>query len=110
MAVIGLVPIYQRPRTTIPHAIGQIQVSDSEQLHFRPMLVSVNVEFDSRDERLPVEQRRRQNKIKGYSAATTSRTTAPAPTAAPPQVPRPAPAAAPPPSATQSTAPWRRTG
>lgn len=104
------VEIAQRQLSAICHAVGQIQVSDSEQLHFRPMLVSVNVEYDSRDERLPVEQRRRQNKIKGYSAATTSRTTAPAPTAAPPQVPRPAPAAAPPASATPPTAPWRRTG
>ena len=110
--------IAQRTLSAICHAVGQIQVSDSEQLHFRPMLVSVNVEYDNRDERLPAEERRRQNKVKGYAATGGARPAAAAPAqvataqAARPGPTAPRPASAPPstaPSTVPSTAPWRRT-
>jgi len=113
------VEIAQRQLSAICHAVGQIQVSDSEQLHFRPVLVTLAVEPDSRDAHLPVEQRRKQNRVKGYSpAGGVAAPPRPAPTApvqqfasppqqqqpaTPPQVPRqPAPNAALP--------PWRRNG
>lgn len=104
------VEIAQRQLSAICHAVGQIQVSDSEQLHFRPVLVTLVVEPDSRDAHLPVEERRKQNKVKGYSPAggvAAPQQAAPPPqqqyAAAPPPAPRqPAPGAAPP--------PWRRTG
>ena len=38
------VEIAQRTLSAICHATGQLQVADSEQLHFRPMLVSVKFE------------------------------------------------------------------
>lgn len=112
------VEIAQRQLSAICHAVGQIQVSDSEQLHFRPVLVTLVVEPDSRDAHLPVEERRKQNKVKGYSpvggVAAPQRVAPPPPVqqaapppqqqhpAAPPPPRQPAPGAAPP--------PWRRTG
>lgn len=113
------VEIAQRQLSAICHAVGQIQVSDSEQLHFRPVLVTLVVEPDSRDAHLPVEERRKQNKVKGYSPA--GGVAAPARMAPPPPVQQAAPppqqqyAAAPPPAPRQpapgaAPPPWRRTG
>ena len=111
------VEIAQRQLSAICHAVGQIQVSDSEQLHFRPVLVTLAVEPDSRDEYMPVEQRRKQNKVKGYSAAggaAAPARPAPAPSAQQAAAP-PTLSAAPPPAPRQQTPgaappPWRRTG
>ena len=61
--------IAQRTLSAICHAVGQLQVTDSEQLHFRPMQVTLAVEVDSRDRLKPVEEQRRQNKVKGYAAS-----------------------------------------
>ncbi len=112
--------IAQRTLSAICHAVGQLQVTDSEQLHFRPMQVTLAVEVDSRDRLKPVEEQRRQNKVKGYAASAGMPPAARAPTqvtaaqAAPAHAIRPGPTAprpaAAPPSTAPSTAPWRRTG
>jgi hypothetical protein len=89
------VEIAQRQLSAICHAVGQLQVTDTEQLHFRPLMVTLAVELDSRDKHLPAEQQRKQNRVKGYaSVQATQRSTA----GAPPQ------AAA----TSRSAAPWRR--
>jgi hypothetical protein len=107
------VEIAQRQLSAICHAVDRIHVSDSEQLHFRPMTITLAVEIDNRDKLLPVDQQRKQNRIKGYAAAGGAPTTAPAQRAAPTQ---PAPTrmvaaattavAAP----TAASPPWRRAG
>ena len=103
------VEIAQRTLSAICHAVGQLQVSDSEQLHFRPLQVTLAVEPDSRDKLRPVEEQRKQNRVKGYAALggaaparpAASPAAAPARTAAAPA--RPTPAAS-------TTPPWRRAG
>ena len=111
------VDIAQRQLSAICHAVDRIQVTDSEQLHFRPMLLTVTVELDKRDEHLPVDQRRKQNRIKGFArasgaAAAPAQRTAPAP-AALPRTPA-ATLTAPPATTAANTqlvdAPWRRAG
>ena len=103
------VEIAQRALSAICHAVGQIQVSDSEQLHLRPLQVTLAVEPDSRDKHLQPHEQRKQNKIKGYAPlgpAPAARAPA-APTTTPrtaPPPPRPAPATA------ATTPPWRRAG
>jgi hypothetical protein len=106
------VDIAQRTLSAICHAVGQMQVADSEQLHFRAMQVTLAVEFDSRDKHLAPEERRKQNKIKGYTpmaASPSPRAGAPAPNAAPAAPRLAAPPTRPTASATP-TAPWRRAG
>ena len=61
------VEIAQRTLSAICHAVGQLQVSDSEQLHFRPVVANVVVEADSRDGHLAPHEKRKQNKVKGYA-------------------------------------------
>ncbi|WP_135470524.1 DUF669 domain-containing protein [Crenalkalicoccus roseus] len=81
------VEIAQRTLSAICRAAGRLQVSDSEELHFRPMLVTVAVESDSRDMHLPPEERRRQNAIRGYAALPSAPAAVPAagkPSAPPP--------------------------
>lgn len=102
------VEIAQRTLSAICHAVGQIQVSDSEQLHFRPMQVTLAVAIDSRDKHLLPAEQRKQNKVKGYgpvAAAQPARPASPTPTARPasPTPARPAAAAT-------ATPPWRRAG
>ncbi|MCC6717831.1 MAG: hypothetical protein IT555_08105, partial [Acetobacteraceae bacterium] len=103
------VEIAQRALSAICHAVGELQVSDSEQLHLRPLQVTLAVEADSRDKHLQPHEQRKQNKIKGYAPlgpTPTARAPAPQATAsrtAPPP-PRPVPAT------TGSTPPWRRAG
>ncbi len=107
------VEIAQRQLSAICHAVGQIQVSDSEQLHLRPVLVTLAVEPDSRDAHLPVEERRKQNKVKGYSATGSVATpAAPVQRVAPPPQQHPAaPSPAPrQPAPGNAPPPWRRTG
>jgi hypothetical protein len=103
------VEIAQRTLSAICHAIGQLQVTDSEQLHFRPMQITLAVEPDSRDKHLAAHEQRKQNKVKGYAPAggtpAAPARTAPARPAAPPA--RPAPPAA---AAANTAAPWRRAG
>jgi hypothetical protein len=63
--------IAQRTLSAICHATGQMTVQDSEQLHFKPMIVTVKVRPAGPD-RNGVE-RDAQNEIKGYEAAGASR-------------------------------------
>lgn len=103
------VEIAQRTLSAICHAVGQLQVSDSEQLHFRPLQVTLAVEIDSRDKLRPAEEQRKQNKVKGYAplaGAAPARPVA-SPSAAPAR-PAAAPARATP--AASTTPPWRRAG
>lgn len=111
--------IAQSQLSAICHAIGRLNIEDSEQLHFQTLEITVAVEVDKRDEALPVEERRRQNRIKGYAPApdaTPGAAATPRPQNSPPaaSAARPAtaarPAAAPPPTARPAgaAAPWRR--
>lgn len=99
------VEIAQRTLSAICHAVGQLQVSDSEQLHFRPLQVTLAVEVDGREKHLPPQEQRKQNRVKGYSPVaplTAPRATPVARPAAPPPRPAPTPGS--------TTPPWRRTG
>lgn len=97
--------IAQRTLSAICHAVGKIQVSNSEQLHFVPMLVTVAVEPDNRD------PDRKRNVVKGYTAAgnaaLASATPAPRFGASRPAAAAAAPAAAPA-TAAKKAAPWAR--
>ena len=118
------VEIAQRQLSAICHAVDRIHVSDSEQLHFRPMTITVTVEVDSRDKLKPVDEQRRQNRIKGYAAAGGAAATVQAQRAAPAQRMAPAPATLPRTLAATTAAPlattaantqladppWRRAG
>jgi hypothetical protein len=94
--------IAQRTLSAICHAVGKLQVADSEELHFQPLLVRVAVKPNG------------YNEVKGYKpVAQTASAVPPATTAAPP--PRPAPssvsptaALARPAPAAIATAPWKR--
>jgi Protein of unknown function (DUF669) len=81
--------IAQRTLSAICHAVGKLQVADSEELHFAPMLVRVAVQPNG------------YNAVKGYKPVSQQgpRSAAPAPATAP--GPRSAPAASP-------AAPWKR--
>jgi hypothetical protein len=100
------VEIAQRTLSAICHAVGQVHVSDSEQLHFKPLIVTLRVEPAGPDKHGVYREAR--NKVAGYSAANASGTSAPPRPATP--APRSAPAA-PPPAARGNasvTPPWRR--
>lgn len=99
------VEIAQRTLSAICHAIGRLQVADSDELHFKPLTITVAVEPDSRDKHLAADDpaRRYQNAVKGYAAASG--------VASPAQRPAPMQQAAPPPrqaAAPTGAAPWRR--
>ena len=111
--------IAQRTLSAICHATGQMQVSDSEQLHFKPMRVTVKYEPEGNDKH-GVWQKAR-NRIGGYerpdgspaarpvAAAPAPRPQAPPPAAQPPAAPAPQ-ASAPSRPANGTVPPWRRTG
>jgi Protein of unknown function (DUF669) len=90
--------IAQRTLSAICHAVGKLQVADSEELHFLPMVVKVAVKPNG------------YNEVKGYkpvkqaAAAGTPVPTVNGPTPTPPTA---APQARPAPAA-NSTAPWKR--
>jgi Protein of unknown function (DUF669) len=97
------VEIAQRTLSAICHAVGKMQVDDSEQLHLIPLLVDVKV----------------QPPKNGYDASNTLRymplekqtvlRPVAAPAARPAVAARPAaPVISPAPAANSSTAPWRR--
>ncbi len=80
------VEIAQRTLSAICHAIGVMNVDDSEKLHFKPMLVDVKVKPAGPDKQ--GVHREAQNEVKGYfplNSAVQSRPTASAvrPAAAP---------------------------
>ena len=89
--------IAQRTLSAICHAVGKLQVADSEELHFQPLLVRVAVKLNG------------YNEVKGYKPVkqvaaagmpTAANGPTPTPPTAAPQV-RPAPVA-------NATAPWKR--
>ncbi len=105
--------IAQRRLSAICHAVGQVQVTDSQQLHFKPMLCTLQVEPAGPDKRTGL-LRAARNKIAGYqSMAGTSIDPRPPAQVAParPMAPAPAPALPPrPAAAAPATPPWRRQG
>jgi hypothetical protein len=96
--------IAQRTLSAICHAVGRLQVSDSEELHFKPMIATVEVEPEGPDKN--GVHRKARNSIKGFSAASGA-TAAPSfqPQQRPVNNPPPPPQAAARPA---SAAPWRR--
>lgn len=78
------VEIAQRQLSQICHALGELQLRDSSQLHFKPLIAKVKVrpargEYDA------------SNEVSGYQSATLSGAAAPAASARPsPQAPAPA--------------------
>jgi hypothetical protein len=99
------VEIAQRTLSAICHAVGQMHVGDSEQLHFKPLFVTLKVEPAGKDKY--GVHREARNKVSGYSAAKAGSTSVAPSQAAPPPRPAttPAPATRP---GTGSTPPWRR--
>jgi hypothetical protein len=86
--------IAQRTLSAICHAVGKLQVSDSEELHFLPMVVKVAVRPNG------------YNEVKGYKPAQQAAAAVPSPRA---QGPATAPVANQRPMAAASaTAPWKR--
>jgi Protein of unknown function (DUF669) len=96
--------IAQRTLSAICHAVGKLQVSDSEELHFLPMVVKVAVQPNG------------YNEVKGYKPVQQLvGAGAPPPTANESVPPRSAPSSALPAAAqarpapaANSTAPWKR--
>ena len=87
--------IAQRTLSAICHAVGKLQVADSEELHFLPMVAKVAVQPNG------------YNEVKGYkpvqqATSRCARRRAQGPAAAPAANQRPAPAA------NAATAPWKR--
>jgi len=64
--------IAQRQFSAVCHAVGQIQVTSTEQLHSKPLLIRVSLEPDNR------EEGRMQNRIKGYMPLQKAATPEPA--------------------------------
>lgn len=85
------VEVAQRTLSTICHAVGQLQVSDSEQLHLKPMTISVSVD--------PPKN--------GYGERNRIRYLVPAKDAS---APVKSVAQAPPPAPRAQAAPWARKG
>jgi Protein of unknown function (DUF669) len=92
--------IAQRTLSAICHAVGKLQVADSEELHFLPMVVKVAVKPKG------------YNEVKGYKpvqqsaaigAANGPVPSRPAPSSAPPAAAQSRPA-----TAATATAPWKR--
>ena len=90
--------IAQRALSAICHAIGKLQVSDSEQLHFQPLAATVKV-------KPATEQYAASNEIGGYGPIGGA-ATAPA-VSRPYTAPAPA-ASAPVANAGAATPPWRK--
>lgn len=55
---------------SICDAIGLPGVTDSAELHGRPIVIKLEVEDDNRDKHLPADQRRKRNTVKGYKPAS----------------------------------------
>jgi hypothetical protein len=112
------VEIAQRTLSAICRAVGQMQVEDSEQLHFIPLAVTLKVEPAGLDK--TGVWRDARNRVSGYSAITGASTPAPASAPAPAPAARPVNPAARPASGTPATPParpsppatppWRRNG
>jgi Protein of unknown function (DUF669) len=93
--------IAQRTLSAICHAVGKLQVADSEELHFQSLLVRVAVKPNG------------YNEVKGYKpvkqvAAAGASTPAVVPSQPAPSSVSPVAAQARPAPAANSTAPWKR--
>ena len=100
------VEIAQRTLSAICHAVGRMQVRDSEDLHLIPLLADVKVKppkdgYDASNSvrYLPLDDNRRQ--------PAASR---PAPASPPARTPQPARSSQTAPAAPSGSAPWRRNG
>lgn len=82
------VEIAQRDLSAICHAVGKLQVSDSQELHYKPLVVRVDIE--QRDGYSP------RNVIKAYKAAAGGVGNAPAQGTATPAAATPASPSSPP--------------
>ena len=103
------VEIAQRTLSAICHAVGQVHVSDSEQLHFKPLIVTLKVEPAGPDKY--GVHREARNKVAGYSPANSSTATSTVPRPTTP-APHPGPTASQPATrpGAAATPPWRRNG
>jgi hypothetical protein len=94
--------IAQRTLSAICHAVGKLQVADSEELHFQPLLVRVAVKPNG------------YNEVKGYKPlAQAAASSTPTPAVNGPVTTRPGPSPVSPAvahahQAASSTAPWKR--
>lgn len=86
------VEIAQRELSAICHAVGKLQVSDSQELHYKPMLCRVDIEQS--------QGYADKNVIKAYKAAAGGAGNPPAQQSAPQQTTAPSSAA--------SAPPWQR--
>jgi ribosomal protein S28E/S33 len=94
-----------RTLSAICLAVGKQHISDSEEIHFIPMTVTVAVEVDNRDKDLPPDEQRKRNTVRGYAAASGPGPVAKAPSSfTSRQAPRP-PEAKP---AAAGVPPWRK--
>ena len=89
--------IAARTLSAICHATGQMAVSDSEQLHFKPLIATVKVRPAGPDK--TGVHREAQNNVAGYKAAGGT---------APPRTHTAAPAAVKPAVAAGAVPPWRK--
>lgn len=90
--------IAHRTLSSICRAVNQMQVSDSEQLHFKPMVATVRVRPAGLDKK--GVHREAANEIRGYAAVNASR----AGGSMPPRQPNAAPASPP----AQKVPAWRQ--
>ena len=94
--------IAQRTLSAICHAVGKLQVADSEELHFQPLLVRVVVKPNG------------YNQVKGYKPlAQAAASSTPTPAVNGPVTTRPGPSPVSPAvahahQAANATAPWKR--
>lgn len=92
------VEIAQRTLSAMCHAAGQLHVADSDELHFKPMIVTVRVRPAGPGK--DGKQYDASNEIRGYEAVNGAAPAAPTHQAAPAPAPAPAPSAA--------AMPWKR--
>ena len=100
--------IAQRTLSAICHAIGRMQVNDSEELHFRPLMITVGVKLAGTVEKSGYTHKTDKNEVTGYAAAngaTASAQPRPAPVQ---QAQRPAPAPVQQAAPASNQPPWRR--
>lgn len=98
------VEIAQRTLSAICHATGKLQVSDSEALHFIPMIATVKTFPPGHTDKKGYVYENGKNEVGGYKPANGAARTAPA--AAPPRQAAPPPTQAKP--AASAAPPWRR--
>jgi hypothetical protein len=102
------VEIARRNLSAICHAVGKMQVQDSEELHLIPFIADVRVKQPNQGEKdnaYGPKNTARYLPIEGATAAPAPHPTSPQPAAAKPAASAPAPTAKP----AAAAPPWRRT-